>query len=74
MSCLGVLFAVEPTVVDKLRQIDDDDDRVDFLQTEIEEDFFENQPLWLCDLGRRASLLLTGKEVERLLVCVEAVE
>ncbi len=52
MSGIGVLFAVESAVVDRLRQMDDDDDRVDFLQREIEEDFFENQPLWLCDLGK----------------------
>lgn len=52
MSCIGVLFAVESSVVDRLRQIDDDDDRVDFLQSEIEEDFFENQPLWLCDVNK----------------------
>lgn len=52
MSCIGVLFAVEESVVERLRQIDDDDDRVDFLQTEIEEEFYENQPLWLCDIGK----------------------
>lgn len=52
MAGIGVLFAVDPAVVERLCQIEDDDDRVDFLVNEIEEDFYENQPLWLCDLSK----------------------
>lgn len=52
MSCIGVLFAVEPAAIDRLRAIDDDDDRVDFVQTEIEEPFFTKSPEWLCDLNK----------------------
>lgn len=52
MSCIGVLFAVESPVVDELRKFDNDDDLLDYLQTTIEEDFFENHPDWLCDIGK----------------------
>ncbi len=52
MSCIGVLFAIEPAVVDELRRFQDDDERLDFLQTEIEELFYAQHPEWMCDLGK----------------------
>jgi hypothetical protein len=52
MSCIGVLFAVEPAVVDRLRSFDDDDDLLEYLHTEIEEPFYTRSPEWLSDLGK----------------------
>ncbi|HET6422628.1 MAG TPA: DUF1877 family protein [Planctomycetaceae bacterium] len=52
MSGIGVLFAVEPAVVDRLRAFDDDDDLLEFLHTQIEEPFYTSSPEWVCDLGK----------------------
>lgn len=44
MGQRGVLFALDESLVDRLTSLDDLDDRLDFLEMEIEEPFFEEQP------------------------------
>jgi len=44
MSCLGVHFALTKEQATKLRSFDGDEDRLDFLQEEIESYFFEKAP------------------------------
>lgn len=44
MACLGVLFALDEPLVERLTALEDSAERLDFLQLEVEEDFFENQP------------------------------
>lgn len=42
MSCLGVLFSLDEATVNKLKSISSDEERLDYLQLEIEEKYFEN--------------------------------
>jgi hypothetical protein len=44
MSCGGVHFALTQDHVDKLRALEDDSLRLDYITEEIEEFFFENDP------------------------------
>lgn len=44
MSCLGVHFALTEEQVMKLRALEGNEDRLDFLQEEIESHFFEGAP------------------------------
>lgn len=44
MSCRGVHFAITEEQVEKLRAFEDDASRLEYLQEEIEEYFFEEEP------------------------------
>lgn len=44
MAYLGVLFALDEMHVGILRSFESDEERLDFVQQEIEEEFFENDP------------------------------
>lgn len=44
MSCLGVHFALTDEQVNKIRSFDNDDDRLEYLQEEIEETFWNEHP------------------------------
>jgi len=44
MACRGVLFALTQDQAEKLRSLDDDDSRLEYLQEEIAEHYFENEP------------------------------
>ena len=52
MSCLGVLFSLDKATVDKLKAFSTDEDRLDYLQMEIEEEFFEKYPERVCELDK----------------------
>lgn len=39
MSCLGVLFSLSEKEIAKLKSFKDDEDRLDYLETEIEETY-----------------------------------
>ena len=44
MGCLGVHFSLSADEVERLREIPDEVDRVDYLHEVIEEEYFEHQP------------------------------
>ncbi|MHA3787807.1 YfbM family protein [Flavobacterium hauense] len=44
MACLGVLFSLDEKTVLKLKSFETDEERLDFLQEEIEEDLMSNHP------------------------------
>jgi hypothetical protein len=50
MSCLGVLFSLDKTAVDKLKSFSSDEDRLDFVQMEIEEEYFTKYRDKTCEL------------------------
>jgi hypothetical protein len=52
MSCLGVLFSLDKVTVDKLKAIESDEGRLDYLQIEIEEEYFNKHPDKLCELDK----------------------
>lgn len=52
MSCLGVLFSLDKEAVDKLKSFKSDEDRLDHLQMEIEEEYFNKYPEKLCELDK----------------------
>jgi hypothetical protein len=52
MSCLGVLFSLDKNVVDHLKSFSDDEERLDYLQGDIEEVYFEEHPEWVCELDK----------------------
>lgn len=52
MSCLGVLFSIDKQVVDKLKSFSIDEDRLDYLQMEIEEIYFNEHPQWTFELDK----------------------
>jgi hypothetical protein len=52
MSCLGVLFSLDQDTVDKLKSFSLDEDRLDYLQMQIEEVYFERYPDKLCELDK----------------------
>lgn len=52
MPCLGVLFSLDETEVEKLKSFQSDEDRLDYLQTEIEEPYFEKFPERLAELDK----------------------
>jgi Domain of unknown function (DUF1877) len=44
MACLGVLFSLDEETVSKLKSFESDEDRLDFLQEDIEENIMTNEP------------------------------
>ncbi|MBP6732610.1 MAG: YfbM family protein [Chitinophagales bacterium] len=52
MSCLGVLFSLDKTTVDKLKSFKDDNDRLDYLQEKIEEPMMNNEPERFAELDK----------------------
>ncbi len=52
MSCLGVLFSLDKKTVDRLKSFSDDEERLDFLQGDIEEIYFDENPEWVCELDK----------------------
>lgn len=52
MSCLGVLFSLDKKAVDHLKSFSDDEERLDYLQGDIEEVYFEDHPEWVCELDK----------------------
>ena len=52
MSCLGVLFSLEEKEVNKLKSFKSDDDRLDYLQQEIEAIYFEDFPERVAELDK----------------------
>lgn len=44
MACLGVLFSLDEKTVSKLKSFKSDEDRLEFLQEDIEETIMENEP------------------------------
>lgn len=52
MSCLGVLFSLDEAEVEKLKKISTNDNRLDYLQEEIEETYFEKYPQRLAELDK----------------------
>jgi hypothetical protein len=52
MSCLGVLFSLDKVTVDKLKAFESDEERLDYLQMEIEEEYFNKYPDKLCELDK----------------------
>jgi hypothetical protein len=52
MSYLGVLFSLDKKTVDQLKSFSDDEDRLDYLQGDIEEIYFEDHPEWVCELDK----------------------
>jgi hypothetical protein len=49
MACLGVHFALSEIEVDRLRALNSDSERLDFLQGEIEESYFSDQKHLMCE-------------------------
>ena len=52
MACLGVLFAIDDETLKKLKSLNTDEKRLEFLQEEIEEKFFEEFPDYLAELDK----------------------
>jgi len=52
MSCLGVLFSLDKEAVGKLKSFESDEERLDYLQMEIEEEYFNKYPDKLCELDK----------------------
>jgi hypothetical protein len=52
MSCLGVLFSLDKVTVDKLKSFSSDEERLDYLQIEIEEEYFNKHPDKLAELDK----------------------
>lgn len=52
MSCLGVLFSLSEKEVKKLISFDDDEDRLEYLQEEIEENYFADFPERVAELDK----------------------
>ena len=52
MSCLGVLFSLDQETVSKLRSFISDDDRLDYLQQDIEDVFMNNYPERFAELDK----------------------
>jgi Domain of unknown function (DUF1877) len=52
MSCLGVLFSLDEKEVNKLKTLKSDRDRLEYLQEEIEEIYFERYPDRVSELDK----------------------
>ena len=52
MSCLGVLFSLDETTVSRLLSFEADEDRLDFLQNEIEEVIMTSDPERFAELEK----------------------
>ena len=52
MACLGVHFAIPQDVVQELIAFRDDEALVNFIQEELEEEYFKSQRDYLCETGK----------------------
>ena len=52
MSCLGVLFSLDEQEVNKLKSFEFDNDRLEYLQEEIEEIYFDKYPERMAELDK----------------------
>ncbi len=52
MACLGVLFSLDKEAVDTLKAFESDEERLLYLQEEIEETYFEKYPEKIAELDK----------------------
>ena len=52
MACLGVLFSLDEKTVLKLKSFKSDEERLDYLQEEIEEEMMSNEPERFAELDK----------------------
>jgi hypothetical protein len=52
MSCLGVLFSLDKMEVDKFKSFSTDEEKLDYLQEEIEKIYFEQKPEHVAELDK----------------------
>jgi len=52
MACLGVHFALTHEEVEKLKSFDNDSDRLEYLQEEMEETYFERRPEYVAETDK----------------------
>jgi len=52
MACLGVHFAISREEVEKLKSFDNDSDRLEYLQEEIEETYFEGKAEYIAETDK----------------------
>ncbi len=52
MSCLGVLFSLDNEIVTKILSQNSDGERLNYVQMEIEENYFDQYPDWVTELDK----------------------
>jgi len=52
MSCLGVLFSLGQLEVDKLKSFTNDEERLEYLQEDLEETYFDEYPQYVTELDK----------------------
>jgi len=52
MSCLGVHFSLDEPTAAMLKAIEDEQERLQFIQERIVEDYFQNHHEWLAETGK----------------------
>lgn len=52
MSCLGVLFSLDNETVTKIASHKTDEERLEYLQEQIEEVYFDQHPEWVAELDK----------------------
>ena len=52
MGCLGVLFSLDETAVSKLKSFESDEERLNYLQDDIEESIMSNEPERYAELDK----------------------
>lgn len=50
MACLGVLFSIDQTVVDTIKKMPSEDERINYIKEVIEEEYFRSHPAWVAEL------------------------
>jgi hypothetical protein len=52
MGCLGVHFAFDETTIHKIKALPSEEARLEYLQEELEEDWFEKHPEWIAQTDK----------------------
>lgn len=52
MSCLGVHFSIDEETVQKLKSLKRQSKRLNYLQEELEEDYFQNHKEWIAETDK----------------------
>lgn len=68
MACRGVHFSLDERTATALRSIDDEHERLQFVQEQIEEEYFKNHPEWLAETDKAWDWIhrvLTDGELDR---------
>jgi len=52
MACRGVHFSLDERTATTLKAIGDEQERLQFIQEQIEEDYFKNHPEWLAETDK----------------------